>query len=71
MTTDIASKETVLHLHKTIKEEREVRIKLSKMSKGYQWEISTEGPDPDAVISHLRDTDAKLRQYFATEGESS
>jgi len=58
-----------VNLHKTIKEEQAVRIKLMKMSKGYQWEISAEGPDPQSVVSVLADADKLLRWAYSTEGE--
>lgn len=60
-----------LTLHRSIKDPPQVKIKLLKMSKSYQWEITAEGPDADALISLLKDTDQKLRQEYGVEGEQS
>lgn len=54
-------------LHHTVKGEPEVRIKLMKMSKSYQWEISAEGPDPGAVLLRLENVDKELRLKYGSD----
>ena len=56
-------------LNRTVKDPPEVRVKLSKMSKGYQWEISADGPDPKAVLSLIENTDHELTEKYATLDE--
>jgi len=42
----------------------EVRVKLIRNTKGYQWEISYEGPDLVQVLVTLRQADAELREQY-------
>lgn len=56
-----------LMIHRTISDSPEIRVKLSKMSKGYQWEISAEGPDPGALLIRLENVDKELRLKFGSE----
>jgi len=58
-----------VNLSRTVKDPPEVRVKLSKMSKGYQWEISADGPDPKAVLDLISDTDFTLQQKYASPDE--
>lgn len=60
-----------LTLHRSIHDPPQIKIKLLKMSKAYQWEITAEGADPDALITLLKDTDQKLRQEYGADGEQS
>ena len=57
--------EVRLHLHRTISDPIDARIKLLKMSKGYQWEVAIEGPDASEVITKLNEIDAQLREKFS------
>ena len=56
--------ETKVVLHHTIKDDDKVRVKLSKMSKGYQWEISTEAPTVTDAMILLGNADRELRDKF-------
>jgi len=49
--------------HKWLKDDT-IKVKLMKMSKSYQWELSCEGEDSDAVIARLQDADNKLRAIY-------
>jgi len=49
-----------------------IKIKLMKMSKSMQWELTYEGEDVDAVIVKLKEADEKLRAIYRAiykEGE--
>jgi len=46
-----------------------VKVKLMKMSKGYQWEISISGDDPAACVQELRDTDRELSELYPEGGK--
>ena len=54
-------------LNRTVKDSPEIRIELSKMSKGYQWSIKAEGPDAAAVVSLLKRIDQDLKEQFEPE----
>lgn len=41
-----------------------VHVKLERNTKGYTWEISTDGEDPDQVLDVLASVDAKLRAAY-------
>lgn len=45
-----------------------VKIKLMKMGKGYQWEISCEGVNDEEVIERIRKVDQQLR-FIWQEGK--
>ena len=47
-----------------------VKIKLMKMSKGMQWELTYEGEDLDAVIAKLKEADEKLRVIYEEGGQT-
>ena len=47
-----------------------IRIKLMKMSKGMQWELTYEGEDLDAVIAKLKEADEKLRAIYEEGGQT-
>ena len=53
--------------HKWLRDDT-IKIKLMKMSKGYQWELSAEGEDTTKVIDRLDFADLLLRQQY---GEST
>uniref|UniRef100_A0A6M3LS84 PepSY domain-containing protein n=1 Tax=viral metagenome TaxID=1070528 RepID=A0A6M3LS84_9ZZZZ len=57
--------ETVIH--KWAETEPNVKIKLSKMSKGYQWEITYEGQDGRGVINVIKSVDSALKECFKEE----
>jgi len=40
------------------------KVKLMKMSKGHQWEISVSGDDPDLCAELARQTDLKLQEDY-------
>ena len=45
--------------------EQKEKVKLMRMSKGYQWEISLLGnPLDDAVMKRLTEIDSKLRETY-------
>ena len=41
-----------------------LRIKLMKMSKGYQWEVSCAGSDMAEILSKIRAADAILQKEY-------
>lgn len=44
------------------------KVKLMKMSKGYNWEISVQGDqDFDAMLKELQTADAKLKLLYGGE----
>ena len=55
-----------VNLSRTVKDPPEVRIELSKMSKGYQWTVKCEGSDPDAVLTMITNTDKYLADRYAS-----
>jgi len=55
-----------IQFHKWLKDDT-VKIKLMKMSKGYQWEITYEGEDVDIVIARIVDVDTKLKAQYEKE----
>ena len=44
--------------------EPRVKVKLMKMSKGYQWEISVNGENTDECADEAHATDLKLRDLY-------
>ena len=42
----------------------QVRVKLTKNSKGYGWEISVAGKNSDEALSVLRDVEEKIRTEY-------
>ena len=50
-------------MHQWIKEDS-VKVKLMKMSKGYQWEITYEHTDNDTLLFRIKDLDQKLREEY-------
>ena len=56
-------------MHQWVKEDTR-KVKLMKMSKGYQWEITYEESDNDAILKVIKDLDTKLHlAYDIKEGE--
>lgn len=49
----------------TIFNKNEASIKLSKMSKGYNWEIKVYGDDLDKIRETIKSQDAKMRAEFS------
>ena len=50
-------------MHQWIKEDTR-KVKLMKMSKGYQWEITYEHTDNDVLLKEIKDLDLKLRAEY-------
>jgi hypothetical protein len=44
-----------------------VRIKLIRNTKGYNWEISVADDDMDYVLARTYDADAWLRKHYGSE----
>ena len=55
--------EGAVEYHKWLKDET-IKVKLMKMSKGYQWEISTEEPTVEAAIDKIKKTNYMLRALY-------
>jgi len=51
--------------------EARAKVKLMKMSKGYQWEISMSGDDPMTCVKEIYATDLQLRELYAGEEKRS
>jgi len=63
----MAEEMTVRHLYPP--SEDRVRVKLVKNTKGYGWEVTAAGRDPDEALSLLRDVERRVREeYGSTEG---
>jgi hypothetical protein len=45
-----------------------VHIRLEKNSKGYNWEISYSDEDEEAVLSKIREVNARLTKEYGQEG---
>lgn len=58
-----------IEYHKWLKDDA-IKIKLMKMSKGYQWELTYEGENLDEVISKLKEADNKLKVEYGLKEES-
>jgi len=58
-----------IEYHKWLKDNT-IKVKLSKMSKSYQWELTYEGEDIDAVIAKLKEADEKLRVIYEEGGQT-
>ena len=52
---------TVEHIHRNAEN---TKIKLMKMSKGYQWEISCAGATLPEILAQVRAADAALRAEY-------
>ena len=55
-----------IQMHQWVKEDT-IKVKLMKMSKGYQWELTYEHTDNDALLAKLKDFDTKLRAEYGEE----
>ena len=53
-------------LHQWVKEDTR-KVKLMKMSKGYQWEITYEHTDNDALLATISDLNAKLKVEYGEQ----
>ena len=51
-------------VHRYLPNEDPVRIKLIKNTKGYSWELSVAGRDPEAALALLQDLEQKVRETF-------
>ncbi|PIR83891.1 hypothetical protein COU18_01910 [Candidatus Kaiserbacteria bacterium CG10_big_fil_rev_8_21_14_0_10_51_14] len=47
----------------------QVRLKLTKNSKGYGWEISVAGKSGDDALAQMREIEQKVREEFGMEEE--
>jgi len=52
-----------IEYHKWLKDDA-IKVKLMKMSKGYQWELTYEGEKVEDVIARLQEADTKLREVW-------
>jgi len=59
-----------IEYHKWLKDDT-VKVKLMKMSKGYQWEITYEGEDTDKVLARINEADTKLRLEYGEASEKA
>ena len=55
----------VRHMYEPVKPE--VRVKLTKNTKAYGWEVSVSGTDGEEVLSRLKVVDSKLRDQYGDE----
>ena len=51
--------------------EARAKVKLMKMSKGYQWEVSMSGDDPMTCVKEIYATDLQLRELYTEEGRQN
>ena len=56
-------------IHEWAKSDPTKKVKLSKMSKGYQWEITYEHTDNDTLLAEIRDLNTKLNSEYNKEGD--
>lgn len=54
----------IFHHHSWEKATEQVKVKLERNSKGYNWEISFAGEDADKVLAVVRATNEKLRVEY-------
>lgn len=59
--------EETKHIHEWVKSEPTKKVKLSKMSKGYQWEISYEATDSTALLNEIKDINESLKAEYGQE----
>jgi len=52
-------------MHQWVKDDS-IKVKLMKMSKGYQWEITYENTDDVKLLARLATVDAKLRADYGS-----
>ena len=52
-----------IQMHQWIKEDTR-KVKLMKMSRGYQWEITYENTDNAELIKQLKEIDNELRREY-------
>lgn len=55
-----------MELHKWVKDDT-TKVKLMKMSKGYQWEITYENEDVDIALAKIQGADLKLREIYGAK----
>lgn len=60
------AKEQKVEYHKWLKDDT-VKVKLMKMSKGYQWELTYESEDLQEAIDRIQEADLKLRELYVRE----
>lgn len=56
----------IFHYHSWERKAPEVRVKLEKNSKGYNFEITASAETVDAAIALVADAEAKLRSQYGT-----
>jgi hypothetical protein len=56
--------ERVQHIHSYGKTPEPFKVKLMKMSKGYQWEISVSGDSISNILGIIGDVDEQLRETY-------
>jgi len=54
-------------VHEWVKSDPVKKVKLSKMSKGYNWEITYEDTDNDNLLKEIEDINAKLKVAYGEE----
>ena len=52
-----------MELHKWVKDDT-IKVKLMKMSKGYQWEITYEHENLDICLARIKEADSKLLNHY-------
>jgi len=55
-------------IHKWEKTDPTKKVKLTKMSKGYQWEITYESTDNQALLKEIIELNTLLRNAFELAG---
>lgn len=59
---------TKLELHQWVKEDTK-KVKLMKMSKGWQWEITYEHTDNEKLLAEIKELNQKLRDEYGEKPE--
>jgi cystathionine beta-lyase family protein involved in aluminum resistance len=54
----------IFHYHSWEKATEQVKVKLERNSKGYNWEVSFAGEDADKVLAVIRETNAKMQSEY-------
>ena len=54
-------------IHEWVKSDPTKKVKLLKMSKGYNWEITYEDTDNDTLLNSIKEIDTKLKQEYGGE----
>lgn len=70
------NEKTIVHLHRWEKSDPKVKVKLMKMSKGFNWEISIDGiaaneAEESVLLGRIEGMNQKMLEKYYQGGESN